>query len=303
VPSSKILVAEDFEHFRRFVCSVLQQRVEFQVSEASDGLEAVQKAEELQPDVILLDIGLPGPNGLEVAKRIRKVAPATRILFLSMESDPDVVKEALTRGEGYIHKPRSQSDLLPAIEAVLRGERFVSRDLGHGRTEGSHQQHEILVCSEDTILLDGLTRFVADALSGGNAAILQATESHRDSILERLRHEGVDIDAATRRGTYISSDASAPRDPASVLAAVRSLKEAAEKAGNKNARVALCGERAAYFWARGEIDAAFCLERFFNELTKTYDVDILCVYLRTQGQGEDSTFKRICRDHTTVRSW
>jgi DNA-binding NarL/FixJ family response regulator len=128
VQSLKILVVDDFEQFRRFVCSLLQQRAEFQVTQASDGLEAVRKVEELQPDLILLDIALPRLNGLEVARRIREFAPSTKILFLSVESSPDVVREALSLGAlGYVHKPELQRDLMPAIEAVLKGEQFVSK--------------------------------------------------------------------------------------------------------------------------------------------------------------------------------
>jgi CheY-like chemotaxis protein len=129
VRSFRILVVEDFEEFRRFVCLLLQQRPEFQITQASTGLEAVQRAEELQPDLILLDIGLPNLNGLEVAKRVLKLAPAVKILFLSQESDPDVEREAFRLGaQGYVYKPRSQTDLLPAIEAVLDLKQFVGSD-------------------------------------------------------------------------------------------------------------------------------------------------------------------------------
>jgi DNA-binding NarL/FixJ family response regulator len=93
----------------------------------SDGLEAVQKAKELQPDLILLDIGLPKLNGIEVAKRVRRFAPIARLLFVSQESSSDVVRETFRLGaQGYVHKPRAQSDLLPAIDAVLGGKRFAS---------------------------------------------------------------------------------------------------------------------------------------------------------------------------------
>src|SRR6185437_10015761 len=91
-----VLVVDDNELFRRFVCSMLGQKPELRViGEAVDGLEAVQKAEELQPDLILLDIGLPTLNGIEVARRARKLAPDSKILFVSMESSPEVVQEAL----------------------------------------------------------------------------------------------------------------------------------------------------------------------------------------------------------------
>jgi two-component system, chemotaxis family, CheB/CheR fusion protein len=72
--SHKILAVEDFPQFRLFVCSLLAQRDEFQVTEACDGLEAVQKGGALQPDLVLLDIGLPNLNGMEVARRISKLA-------------------------------------------------------------------------------------------------------------------------------------------------------------------------------------------------------------------------------------
>jgi CheY-like chemotaxis protein len=95
--SVKILVVDDFEEFRRLVCSALQQGPEFQVTLAPDGLEAVQKAKESQPDLILLDIGLPNLNGLEVARRVHALGPV-RILFVSGLSDPEVVREALGLG-------------------------------------------------------------------------------------------------------------------------------------------------------------------------------------------------------------
>ena len=133
--SSKILVAEDFENFRRFVCTLLQQKAELQIAQTSDGLEAIQCAQELHPDLVLLDIGLPSLNGLDVARRLREFAPAVKILFLSQESSPEVVREALSLGAGYVHKARAQSDLLPAIDAVLEGKRFVSSSLEFSEDE------------------------------------------------------------------------------------------------------------------------------------------------------------------------
>ncbi|MGC1450704.1 MAG: response regulator transcription factor [Candidatus Sulfotelmatobacter sp.] len=97
--SVRVLVVDDYEPFRRFVCSTLEQRPDLQIiGEVSDGLEAVQKAEELQPDLIVLDIGLPTLNGIEAARRIRKLSPESRIVVLSQEFSADVVQEALRLG-------------------------------------------------------------------------------------------------------------------------------------------------------------------------------------------------------------
>jgi len=93
----RVLVVEDYEPWRRYVSTALQKQTELQViGEVSDGLEAVQQAEELQPDLILLDIGLPTLNGIEAARRIRKVSPASRILFVSENCSADIAEEALS---------------------------------------------------------------------------------------------------------------------------------------------------------------------------------------------------------------
>jgi DNA-binding NarL/FixJ family response regulator len=124
-----VLVVEDFEPFRSFVCSALKQKPELEiVCELSDGLAAVHKAEELKPDLILLDIGLPGLNGIEAGRQIRKLVPDAKIIFLTQESSEDVVQAALELGaRGYVVKTRTGSDLLAAVEAVLQGKQFVSR--------------------------------------------------------------------------------------------------------------------------------------------------------------------------------
>jgi DNA-binding NarL/FixJ family response regulator len=127
----RVLVVDDYEPFRRFVCTILEARPELQViGEASDGLQAIQKAEELQPDLILLDIGLPTLNGIEAAHRISRLVPAAKMLFISQENDTDVVAAALSNGaKGYLRKQNANSELLSAVEAVLQGDRFVSEGL------------------------------------------------------------------------------------------------------------------------------------------------------------------------------
>lgn len=123
----KIVGIDDNEVWRRFVASALEERPEFRiVGEAADGLEAVQRVQELQPDLILLDIGLPKLNGLEAARRIRDSAPNTRIVFFSQNRSRDIAEEALRIGDGYVVKSDAAGELLSAMEAVLQGKQFLS---------------------------------------------------------------------------------------------------------------------------------------------------------------------------------
>ena len=124
----RVLIVEDFVPFRQFICSTLAKKPELQlIGEVSDGLEAVQKADELKPDLILLDIGLPSLNGIDAARQIRKLSPESKIIFLSQESSADVIEAALSLGAwAYVLKMRAESDLLAAVDSVLRGNRFVS---------------------------------------------------------------------------------------------------------------------------------------------------------------------------------
>jgi DNA-binding NarL/FixJ family response regulator len=131
VQDVRILIADDFEAWRERVRLILARRTDLQiVGEACNGAEAIQKAEELQPDLILLDVGMPEVNGIEAATKIRGVAPKSLILFLTLQRAADIAREAMNAGaRGYVIKTDAESELLSAIEALLRGEQFISSRL------------------------------------------------------------------------------------------------------------------------------------------------------------------------------
>src|SRR3979411_888712 len=129
--SIRVLVAEDYPPFRCVLASIIQSRPGLQIiCEVEDGQEAVQKAGALQPEVVLLDIGLPRLNGIEAARQIRGLSPKSKILFVSQESSADIVQEALETGAvGYVVKADAGLELIAALDAVLRGETYVSKGL------------------------------------------------------------------------------------------------------------------------------------------------------------------------------
>jgi DNA-binding NarL/FixJ family response regulator len=305
VLSVRVLVVDDFEPWRRFIYSMLEKGPELRVIfEASDGLEAVQKAEELKPDLILLDIGLPKLDGIEAARRIRKLAPESKILFLSQESSADVVQGALSLGAlGYVVKANAASELLPAVEAVLRGTQFVGSgvkdyEFSGGADAQAPHWHEILFCSDDTVLLDTFTRVVAAAVNTGNAAIILVTEPHRALLLQSLEKLGLDVERAIQEGTYIVLDVnealsaimvSGLPDPVRFFGGINGfIKAAAKAAKTKQPRIVVCGESAALLRAQGKADAAIRLGQLCDELAKTHEVDVLCAQLRSPIPGVET---------------
>ncbi len=129
--SVRVLVVEDFAPYWQLIRSTLAERPDVQViGEVADGFQAVQQAELLEPDLVLLDIGLPTLNGIDAARQILKLAPKSKIIFVSQESSSEVVQEALSLGAwGYVLKARAASDLLAAVDSVLEGRQFVSGGL------------------------------------------------------------------------------------------------------------------------------------------------------------------------------
>jgi CheY-like chemotaxis protein len=331
----RLLIVDDYQPWRSFVRSTLQKEPSLQiVGEVSDGLEAVQKAKELQPDLILLDIGLPTLNGIEVARQIRKLSLKTKMLILSQESSPDLVQELLNAGaEGYVVKTDAGSELLPAVKSLLRGGTFLgNRFKGAGVRVRAHelvrQQPTINICPkkkmaqghaagfyyDDSGLLDNFTEFIAAALPAGNSAIVVATESHRDCLLPRLQASGVDIGAAIEQGRFLTLDAGQAvstfmvndlPDPTRFLEIAHDLiTRAAESAFGNDPRVAICGECDPPLCMIGNGEAAIRLEQLWNVIAARYSVDILCGYSLSGFYDEQSTllFERICAEHSAVYS-
>jgi len=334
-PTIRVLLVEDYLPFRHFLSSTIQAKLEWNdIHEVADGSDAVQKAEALKPQLVLLDIGLPTLNGIEAARQIKKVSPDSKILFVSQETSADVLEEALKTGaEGYVCKMDSGGELLAAIDAVMRGERYVSKSLSSTRGSSVYSavtqtaivaperlaidishNHAVAFYSDDQSLLDGLALFAGKALRCSKAAVVLATECHREALLTRLQASGLDMSIAIEQGRYVALD------PAETLssfmvdgmpdpvrfhkAAVDLIVKTAESVGGDTSRIVACGECALILWQSGNAEAAIRLERFWDDIGKSYGIQIFCGYLLASFQGGIGSFvfERICQVHSAVLS-
>jgi len=309
----RILIVDDFEKFRRYLCSVLEQDPRFQiVGQACDGMEAVQKAAELKPDLVLLDVGLPRLNGVLAARQMRKVAPLAKILFISQEFSFDVVKAALRSGAGalgYIQKLNVARELLPGIEAVLAERYFVRGTVKQKFREagGSPLRHEIQIYSDDSALVEGFADFTLTELSAGKAAIVVATPLHLTGILQRLRSRNVDVERAIETGILLPQDAheimsrfmvDGRLDPERFFDAIEALVAESTRV---IPRVAACGEIAPQLFAAGETLQALRLEQLWDIAAHGFHLDALCGYALKDFERDSEIFKSICAEHSAVQ--
>jgi DNA-binding NarL/FixJ family response regulator len=139
-----VLLVDDFQPFRLYVSSLLQKRSDIRiVGEVTDGIKAVERAAQLRPDVIFLDVGLPKLNGIDAARQIRTASPESKIIFLSQETSIEIIEEAIGTGaKGYIVKSAVATELTSALNLVMRGDCFVGRGCGAPRPEKSKQKED-----------------------------------------------------------------------------------------------------------------------------------------------------------------
>jgi len=328
----RTLIVDDYEPWRRFLRWSFLTGENLQViGEAADGLEAVQQGRKLQPDLILLDIGLPAMNGIEAARVLREVSPKSKVVFVSENRSLEILQEILGIGaSGYVIKSDAGRELLPAIRAVLEGKQFVSSSsltaLDAGLADRARPQiedapiaaeksaiqgrHEAIFYSDERVLLDRVTLFIGNALRTGNAAVVLANGSHRGILHSRLQKLGVEISRVVEQGRYLAFDA----EEALVTFTLKGVLDrdrflnlfqnlimtASGSATARRSRVAVFGECVDLLWADGNAEAAIQMERLGNELTGKYEVDILCGYSLSHGQMHPDIHRLICEQHSYV---
>lgn len=323
----RVLVVDDCEPWRGFVCSTLRAQGKFQViGEAADGFEAVQLAGALRPDLVLLDIGIPGLNGIEVAKQICQSAPSPKILFLTGIASPGIAEAALQTGaSGYVVKFDAASELIPAINAVLGGSSFIGRGIKRLSPEAEsatfparkgspirQSGHVVQFYENDADLADSLCVLVRDALGAGAAAIGILTDSHWTRLENRLLADGVDLQAARKSDRLMMLDAVETLGPlmdanglkreTARLQFWQIIRRAQGAAVSKDIPVVIFGEMVVVLWAQRKYDAAMELEQLANELASAHGVYICCPYPASEFQDDSvgAQYAAICAEHSQV---
>jgi CheY-like chemotaxis protein len=337
---TRVLIVEDYAPFRRLLRTTLEQKAGLEIiGEASNGVDAIRKSKDLKPELILLDVGLPELNGIEVARSVRSFSSKAKILVVSENRSWEIIAEAFRSGaDGYVIKSDAGRELLPAVESVLQGKRFISantvgRDLieisdvyGAPQTDRDNAgpqlnrwgkgeiSHHAVFYSDDRWLLEDVAQFIGDALKAGNAAIVIATESHRNHLLPMLKACGSDVDGATEQGRYIALDAAdtlsrimlnGTIDPVRFMKAFGTLIQRASKSAKRpQPRIAVFGECVRLLMAEGNAEAAIHIERLANKLLHRHDIDILCGYSfdSPHATTHDLIYQQICAEHSDVHS-
>ncbi|MCS6799237.1 MAG: response regulator transcription factor [Myxococcota bacterium] len=197
-----VLIVEDHTIVREGLRALLETRREVcVVGEAVDGEQAVQRVRALRPDVVLMDLSLPGVDGIGATRAVREASPRSRVLVLSMHADEEHVRPALRAGaSGYLVKGAGLSDLVRAIVAVASGDTFLSPQAATALTEDpsveplTRRERQVLA-----LVVDGLTSGEIAARLGIGA---RTVEGHRATLMQKLgaRNAAELVRLAVRRG-------------------------------------------------------------------------------------------------------
>jgi two-component system, NarL family, response regulator NreC len=204
---TRLLLAEDHVLVRQGLRVLLEQAGMVVIGEASDGLEALQLAQVHQPDVAIMDITMPHLNGLETARRLREVAPQTKVLVLSMHTEEPYVLEALQAGAvGYVLKTQAAADIVQAIHAALQGAIYLSPQVTIGVVQaylsGSTLPQDPLTSREREIVQRIAEGQTTKEIAAHLGLSVKTVESHRINLMRKLDiHETATlVRYAIRRG-------------------------------------------------------------------------------------------------------
>jgi DNA-binding NarL/FixJ family response regulator len=193
VAAIRILVADDHEVVRKGLVDILEQKPQWQVcGEACDGREAIELAQQLMPDVIVMDISMPGLNGLEATRHIVKVNPATKVLVLTLLDSDDIIRDVLKAGaRGFLLKSDSAGELVAAVDALLRDKTYFTTKVADMVLEGYLRGGSPIATNPLTAREREVVQLLAEGSSTKEVAValglsFKTAETHRSNIMRKL---------------------------------------------------------------------------------------------------------------------
>ncbi len=214
----RVLLAEDHTIVRKGLRSLLDAEADIEVvGEAEDGRQAVEKAQQLRPDIVLMDITMPGLNGLEATRQLKKYCPEVKVVALTVHTNEEYILQVLRAGaDGYLVKQAAVEELILAIQAVCRGDSFLSPSISRKVIEEYSRRAEASAPEDNYEQLTGREREVLQLVAEGRSnreiaetlhVAVKTVEAHRSNLMDKLDiHNTADLTRYALRKGVIAED-------------------------------------------------------------------------------------------------
>ena len=307
----RVMIVDDYELWRRHVDAALRRSRKWQlVGEASDGREAVERARLLRPDLILLDIGLPGEDGIQTATRLLAEDPGLKILFLSEHQSPELVHAALATGaRGYVVKSNAGRELVPAMSAIVDGRQFISACV----SAPGPFHHAVAFYDDEARLLDDFARYAEPIAKAGDVLLVLSLASRLEKLEGSLRLRGVRVDRLTDEGqirwlvvedTLSSVMVDDWPDEARFSTLITPIvADATTRSMAQRTRIAAWGECAPTLWRQGKAEAAVRVEQVWDQMARRHQIETFCAYTTNEVpyDEDNSIHQQVCQVHSVIR--
>jgi CheY-like chemotaxis protein len=309
---ARIVVADDHPGVRDAVTATLCDAFEV-VAVVSDGAAAIDATMRLRPDVVVLDVAMPGLDGFQTASRLATSAPTARVVFLSNYAADDFVLAGISRGaSAFVPKAHLTRALVPAVQHTLAGRTFVPSATVLPRwNRRSTCRHDLQLYTTDAFLIQTVMAFFDSALEQGHSLLAVGSPRHLEALDAEFKARDMDLAALTASGRYARSDAG------SALEAVTKdgvpdrarfeglldplLERALAAATSSPSHVSMFGEIAPILCAGRDVEGMLRLERIAGDYTSAHPLSILCAYpTASLPASAGDLAARLCAEHSTI---
>ena len=280
---------------------------------ARDGHEALELATHVRPDVVVLDVAMPGLNGFQTLDQLRRDCPGTRVVFLTMHQHDDFVVAAINAGaHGYVLKSRIHLDLIGAINHSLAGRLFVPSLTSLSSVAGNG--HTVQFHANDSHYLDGVSQLIRATVRSGEQVVMVAREATRIGVAHRLQARQMNLAMLEERGQYVALDSvmalsqvlhSGRPDKKRLAEMVHGLDRLRLAGPNgRRGRLTILGDMSGSLCGNGDFKVASELERMWTDLTSALPFFTVCSYALDcfEHSAAGIFLSNMCAEHSAVTS-